>query len=282
MTLPLTTVVPVALFHEGPFRWRVSVRSVVSEAWLQFDDDDLAADLAEKHRILATVPDDSMVALPGSEVAGAEVAALVDEALRARGGLGVPPGSAHPLERAARCVHEDLLLLERDVTTNEWRFTAGAVCFPTRWSPAEKLGLGLGAIHAPVPRYDAIASAVDRLFDRIRPGLVGWRANWSVVGDASLRLPVDDRQAPVELPADPNRDLYLRVERQTIRRLQDHRDAAVFGVRVHRWPLGEVLAEVDELLAGELRSMPSDVATYKNLDEWRHALADHLDPASAG
>ena len=58
----------------------------------------------------------------------------------------VPPDRAgqHPIEWAARGVQEDLCLLERDDTG--WRFTAAAVCFPTRWSPAEKVGLGLRAV----------------------------------------------------------------------------------------------------------------------------------------
>ena len=51
----------------------------------------------------------------------------------------------------------------------------------------------------------------------------------------------------------------------------------MFTVRIHRWPLGEVLGEIDQALAAELRALPVDVATYKNLDHWRHELAAHLD-----
>jgi hypothetical protein len=38
-----------------------------------------------------------------------------------------------------------------------------------------------------------------------------------------------------------------------------------------------VLGEIDQALATELRALPVDVATYKNLDHWRHELAAHLD-----
>jgi hypothetical protein len=176
---------------------------------------------------------------------------------------------------AARRIHEDLVVMER--RDGAWVMTAGVVCFPTRWRPSEKIGHTMAVIHEPVPRYDDIATAVDRFFDRLQPGRLAWRANWSVVGDAALRLEADDRQAPRSLPADPDRDLLLRVERQTVRRLERTPDALVFTVRIHRWPLGEVLGEIDQALAAQLRALPVDVATYKNLDHWRHELAAHLD-----
>jgi hypothetical protein len=271
--LSFAEVVPVSLFVEGGFRWRLSTRGLAAEEWLQFDD---AYDtyLAEKSRVLREHRADALAVLPGSELASAEVADLIADALTITGRplpLGRP--QQHPLEWAARCVQEDLCLLERD--SSGWRLTAAAVCFPTRWSAAEKIGLGLRAVHEPVPRYDDIADTVDRFFDRLRPGSLVWRPNWSLVGDDRLRLPVEDRQAPTDL-ADPLGELWMRVERQTIRRMVDHRDAALFTIRVHRWPLTEVLADVDVGLADELRTMPSDVAEYKNIDEWRSRLAATL------
>lgn len=270
MPLTLGEVVPTTLFHDAPFRWRVASRALGPDAWLQFDPDTLAAELAEKDRILASDAD-ALVVTPGSEAAAREVRDLVADLV----GESLDDPEHHPLEAAARRVHEDLVVMER--RDGAWVMTAGVVCFPTRWSPAEKIGQSMAAIHDPVPRYDDIAGAVDRFFDRLQPGRLAWRANWSVVGDAALRLDVTDRQAPAALPADPDRDLLLRVERQTIRRLERTPDALVFTIRVHRWPLSEVVAEIDRTLAAELRALPTDVAVYKNLDEWRHDLAAYLD-----
>ena len=59
-----------------------------------------------------------------------------------------------------------------------------------------------------------------------------------------------------------------------MRRLERTPDALVFTIRIHRWPLGEVLET--NALATELRALPVDVATYKILDHWRHELAAHL------
>ena len=279
MPLSFADVVPVALFPAEGFRWRLATRGLPADAWLQFDD---SCDeyLAEKRRVLHEHRDDAVAFVPGSEAAAGELADLVGESLEAAG-RPYPPDrdGQHPIEWAARAVQEDLCLLERDDAG--WRFTAAAVCFPTRWSPAAKVGLGLRAVHDPVPRYDDIADTVDRFFDRLRPGALAWRPNWSLVGDDRLRLPVEDRQAPADV-ADPVAELWMRVERQTIRRLVDHPDAAVFTIRVHRWPLADVVADVDAGLAHELETMPADVAEYKNLDEWRGRLAAALARRSGG
>ena len=271
----MRAVIPVELFHEGPFRWRLGTRRLDASGWLQFDLADLDGDLAEKAAILAADRADASVAEDGSEAASREVVDLVDAALASVGRPPVPIDGRHPLERAACAVHEDLVLLQR--REHGWVMTAGVVCFPTRWSAAEKLGRSMAEIHDPVPRYEAIAPAVDRLFDRLRSDAVVWRPNWSIVGEPDLRLPVQHRQAPSVLPTDPGRSLWLRVERQTVRRLTHHDDHILFTIRIHRWPLAEVLAEIDHTLATELRSLPDDVARYKNLEHWRHELADRLD-----
>lgn len=279
MPLSFADVVPVALFPAEGFRWRLATRGLAADAWLQFDDTS-GEYLAEKQRILDEHRDDAFAFVPGSEAAAGELADLVADALEGAGRPAPPDREMqHPIEWAARGVQEDLCLLERDDIG--WRFTAAAVCFPTRWSPAEKVGLELRAVHDPVPRYDDIADTVDRFFDRLRPGALAWRPNWSLVGDDRLRLPVEDRQAPADVD-DPVGELWLRIERQTIRRLVEHPDAAVFTIRVHRWPLADVLGDVDDGLARELRTMPADVAEYKNVEEWRLRLADALARRSGG
>ena len=274
MAMSFSEVVPVRLFHDDAFRWRLSTRALDAAAWLQFDDD-VDHYLAEKDTVLRDHEADAVACAAGSDGPAAELAMLVEAAVRAEGRtMPARRAGEHPIVWAARAVQEDLCILEQ--RPEGWVLTALAVCFPTRWSPAAKLGLELGEVHGPVPRYDAIAATVDRFFSRLRPGALAWRPNWSIVGDDRLRLPVDDRQAPSSLPSDPLRSLWLRVERQTIRRLVDHPDAIVFTIRVHRGPLGEAVVGVEAALAGELCSVPDDVAAYKNLEEWRAQLAEQL------
>lgn len=267
---------PLFVTEDGrvdPFRWRMGVRSTDPGHWLQ-PDDRRVADLREKLALRSRLGDETFVARPGSEVAAAEVLALVEAEL---GRLGLPVATArrHPLDTAGLSVQEDLCLLQPDA--GSWRLTAASVCFPTRWDLPSKLGRSLLEIHDPVPGYrEQLGEQVDRFFDRMAPGAIAARLNWSVVGDGRRRLDPREPQAPPGPPADPGRDLFVRVERQTLRRLVDHA-AIVFGIRIHVWPLAEVVDDLPGPALAELvESMPVDVADYKNLAVLRPGLVEWL------
>ena len=82
-----------------------------------------------------------------------------------------------------------------------------------------------------------------------------------MVGDAAL-LEADDRQALARFP--PIRTATCCCESSSRPwRLERTPDALVFTIRIHRWPLGEVLGEIDRAgdgTAGVARRR----ATYKN------------------
>lgn len=270
--LAFDDVVDGPLFHE-PFRWRMGLRSLATGDWLQVDDA-VEADLEEKDHILRAHRDDAIAALPDADTACVALADLVADELRARGRTPSTDGST-ALERIARSVQEDFCVLEP--RPEGWVVTAGAVCFPTRWSIAEKLGGTLLGIHEPVPGYEStLGPRVERFFDRLQPGGLAWRLNWSIVDRADRRLPVDTAQAPMVLPADPGRDVFLRLERQTLRRLPDV-PAVIFGIRIHVWSLEDVLPRISvpELTAA-LASMPPSIAAYKDLAGVRGPLIEWL------
>ncbi|MBV9247737.1 MAG: DUF3445 domain-containing protein [Acetobacteraceae bacterium] len=74
--------------------------------------------------------------------------------------------------------------------TAAYRWTAGLVCFPTRWRLSEKIGHVLASVHAPVPFYaDRLAKPVHRFMRRVKPGHIATRLNWSVLDDATLFQP---------------------------------------------------------------------------------------------
>ena len=124
----------------------------------------------------------TLVTTPGSEAACEEVRELVAAALGEE-----LDDAGHPLEVAARRIHEDLVVMER--RNGAWVMTAGVVCFPTRWRPSEKIGRTMAAIHEPVPRYDDIATAVDR-FSTVS-NRAAWRGGrigrWSATQRCGLR-----------------------------------------------------------------------------------------------
>ena len=271
MPMSFAEAIPVDLFQSGQFRWRLLTRAIPESSWLQVDDQ-REVYRAEKAALLATRLDDCVVHVTGSEAAAQEVLRLVQADLSHRGIDTEVDGSLHPIDAAGRLVQEDLVVMERQ--PRGWVLTSASVCFPTRWDLPSKLDRTMDEIHEPVPQYgEMIGTVVNRFFDRLQPGRLVWRPNWSLVADPGLRLDLPQRRNEMVFPNDPGNDLWLRAERQSARRLVDYPDAACFAVRVHRWPLVEIL---DDLLgsafADELAAIPIDVADYKNIESIRQQL----------
>lgn len=189
--------------------------------------------------------------------------------------------SCDPLELAGRLVQEDLCLIQAGAV-----FTAGVLCFPSRWRLREKLGLPLAQVHGPVPFYaERLARPVDKFMDKVRPNHIVSRQNWSVLDDPALFQPGGKwRREPNTAITSENagRMLFLRVERQTLRRLPLS-DAVLFGIRVHNYALDRIArdAAIAGNLADAVRALPNEVLHYKSFLPFRSALLAWLD-ARAG
>jgi hypothetical protein len=110
------------------------------------------------------------------------------------------------------------------------------------WKLPDKLGSSLADVHGPVPAYaDELAARVDRFLDRLRPDRPVWRRNWLIHDSPELHLPAPPppSDAPLEVPD----GLWLRSERQTLRRLPTT-GAVLFTIRTQQVPLA-VVADVD-------------------------------------
>lgn len=272
-----------------PWRLRMGLRPLDPARWLEVGDE-RSAELREKARLLDEVHGRVSVALPGSEPAGRELfdavvhhlerrhpgtlTRLPDGSARDRGtGAIGDPVATHPVEAAARLVQEDLCLLEGG--EGSWTLTAACVCFPSRWDPAGKLGLGLSGIHEPVPGYrEELAGPVDGFFDRLDVGRPVWRLNWTLLDSPDLHLPNPPgsrprTEAPAAAPcADLGERLWFRVERQTLRRITE-RPAVTFTIRTYVTRLDDLVArhpEAAAALASTLATVPSDVSSYKGWD----------------
>nr|WP_269204497.1 DUF3445 domain-containing protein [Motilibacter deserti] len=192
--------------------------------------------------------------------------ANVDPALRAR---------LHPVDLAGRLVPEDLCLHLHDAD-GVLRLVAASVAFPSRWLLADKLGQPVDAIHAPVPGYAAqIGTPVDLVLRKLTPERGLWRLNGSVLDDPALFQPVAvPRVAPAAVPE----SVFLRVERQTLRRLPAT-GAVVFTIRTYVDPLTSIADDSAACagLAAWLRGMPAGMRDYKGLGELGPALLEWLD-----
>ena len=129
------------------------------------------------------------------------------------------------LMACARLTQMDLCILQD--AGEEHILTAGVMCFPSSWTLSEKLGRSLSSIHAPVDEYDGrISRSVQRMFKAIRPAQPLWRANVLIYTDPNLHQP---RLEGIAKPIDPVAKRYVRVERQSFRRLPKT-GAVIFGI----------------------------------------------------
>jgi len=255
------------------FRWRMGVKALDPAEWLQIDNH-RESDLREKEHLLSSCFDDVVAFAGATNAAESEVFKLAADALGSRGISPKPLVETHPLVDAARGIQEDVCLLEK--RQEQWILTAGVICFPTRWSLTEKIGRPIREIHAPVPGIDSISPIIDRFFDRMNRGSLVVRSNWSLTDDPSLRLEPKPTRTPTELPADPAADVWLRVERQTVRKLSAS-GAICFTIRVHRWALGDVIEQLPaESIAASLSTIPIEVAEYKDVAAMREGLIGWL------
>ncbi len=251
-------------FDGRPFKQRIGIRPLDLAAWIE-PDEEFESNLATKATLLAERHAEVFSALPYAMEASVEVDRLVAVHMStyfpARS-CEIDP-DLHPLDRAGRRVQEDLcLMVQHD---GELRLAAASLCFPGRWRLADKIGRPMLAIHEPVARYaEDIGRATDDLLSRLTVERPVWRLNWSLVDDPTLFQPGGHGQTDAA-PVDPE-DLYLRVERQTLRRLPET-GAILFTIRTYVRPLPDgVTAKHDrERLADALEAMPDDVRTYKSL-----------------
>lgn len=288
-------------FEPGPYRMAMGLLTLPEAAWFEMDDR-YQPELRERRRLLTEQHADVFAALPVSDAARAE--ALEDiaqnltthhsdwfardrDTLRNRltgedWDLASPP--CDRLELAGRLVQEDLCIVQLDDAAPV--LTAAVLCFPSRWRLAEKLGRPLAAVHGPVPHYaERLARPVDRFMRHVKPGHIAARLNWSVMDDATLFQPGGKwREAHNQAvtAANAGETLFLRVERQTLRRLPCS-DAVLFGIRVHVYPLAAAIADPVSagLLAEAVRALPEATKRYKSLLPIGDALLGWLD-ARAG
>jgi hypothetical protein len=172
----------------------------------------------------------------------------------------VDPEFEGGLAQAALSVQEDLCILLPD-EHGQLVLAAACVCFPSHWKLADKMGKPAWDIHGPVPRYDdELAKKVDTFLDRLRPPAVMKRRNWTIHESPDLFAPHAPAAADHTIRPE---DLWLRSERQTLRRLPET-DAVVFTIRTQQVQIGVLQSRPDIAgkLADRLAAQPEERARY--------------------
>ena len=291
-----------APFRAGPFRLIAGLQTLDLQDWIELDDH-FASELAEKERLLRERHHDVFAVLPEALAGSTEVLELLAGHLPARFPTlyrrednlfynlvthqrwNLSQQVLHPLDLAGRLVQEDLCLMQHDPASNTYRLVGASLCFPTRWRLAEKMGKSLTAIHEPVSGYeDQLALTVDRFFERLRVEKPVWRLNWGLIDDPTLFQPTGHGRKGLnpDITADnAGEKLWLRMERQTLRRLPRSQDV-LFTIRVHIRPLQQLQSSPERAatLASALRNMPEPIRLYKSLSPFLEAVLAWLDRAA--
>lgn len=184
-----------------------------------------------------------------------------------------------PLDLAGRLAQEDFCLLLPG--EKGYILSAASVCFPLRWTLREKLGQPMGQIHQRVPSYaQKLEHPVDNVFARLREPFPGLRFNWNIVDSPELFLEEDKLLTAFNdavTPDNAGQMLWLRVERQTIRRLPISQ-GVLFTIRTHVYPLAQAIdtPQVAEKLSQAVCSLQPEMQVYKNLLPFREALLGYL------
>ncbi|MEM6903699.1 MAG: DUF3445 domain-containing protein [Pseudomonadota bacterium] len=246
----------------GDFRLAMGLRPIQPDAWL-FKGPDHAQQMAARHRLLDQQPQDVAACEPSAEAAARAVHHLATGAPASTTGLAA-------LEAVGRTVQEDMCILQSEGEDQPYRLMGGILCFPNRWCLADKLGKPLMAIHDPVPDYGRkLGPAVDRFFARLKPDHITMRMNWSLHPDAVLFHPSAPKDQPVVEAKSVPTQVFLRVERQTIRRIEKVGSATVlFTIRTMIATLGDALTDPDRMarLDHALATMPAAMLAYKSMD----------------
>lgn len=239
----------------GPPWLAMGTRGLDPAAWL-LADEDRDRDLARKAVLLSERHDEVFAAVDSPTVDAASRAVLE---LVAATTEGRPDARLHPLDAAGRLVQEDLcLLVEHDGVPH---LDAASLCFPSYWRLADKLGRPLADVHGPVAHYaEELAARVDRFLVRLPAERPVWRRNWSIHDDPAYFLP--DPTPP--RPVDPPDGLWLRSERQTLRRL-DVPGCVLFTIRTQQVPLAVLAARPDLAvrMADAISAWSPALAAYK-------------------
>lgn len=247
--------------YEESADFAIGLKPIGEAAWLEGGEADPAA---RKAPLCAAHHDVVWGEVAASRPGQAEVLALVEAAL----GPAAQDPALPPLQAAARRVPDDLVLMEK--RDGAWRVGALSLCAPTFFTAHEVLGRSLAEIHHPVNGFtERFLTRVERIFEGLRPGLILERRNWSVVNSSETftpdPAPIRARIGQID-PARAGAEIFVRVERQTLRRLPNT-GGALFTIRVWLHPLDALASDPARLsaFARAWRDATPDFRDYKRL-----------------
>jgi len=191
---------------------------------------------------------------------------------------GQAPDGCQALQIISRLTECDFLMgLERP--DGHVYFTGGLVAFPGFYLLSEKIDKPLSVVHAPVPQFnEKLLVSVERTLKRMVPSAPFERSSWEIVDDLNFYWHNIALLPPGgQVSVDPG-DLYLRIDRQTFRKLPKSR-GIIFGVH----PLVRKLSALrsSPLLPALLHKIHTessrDLMVYKAVEAYEEKLLPWLE-----
>ncbi len=246
------TLLPKA---RGGGQLRMGLVRLDEHEWLQPE-----PDLAARREGFAAFPQGVQLA-PEVDAPGRELAAM----------LGVEGA----LPEAALVTHEDMCLLTRRADEEQYRLIGAAVAWPSDWHPADKIGLPLRALHAPIAGYEEqLATGVDRFMDTLAAGPIYGRCNWFIAPTPARRWIADaspEQGFTHVTPDNAGETLFVRSERQTLRRLPQT-GAILFTIGIYVEPLSRLCPDNLQRLAAAIGSLVDGEGDRRGAGAYARAL----------
>ena len=177
----------------------------------------------------------------------------------------------NPIELASLLVQEDLVMMSPK--EDKFYLEAASLSAPSHWSLTEKFSKSLMDLHHGVPGYkEDIGQRVDEIFNRLPTERILERFNWSIYDDPKLFQPVHSKPF-VEFKESKLNKLFLRVERQTIRKLPTY-GTVLFTIRVYVDPIESILNDEHTLtsLKMAVENLSEPMKKYKSIDQLEKTL----------
>ncbi len=295
-------------FEEPPFRLSMGLLKIPEAEWFEiFDLQERALQMTEKRKLLANIQDEVVISDPSAIDASTEVLNLMLKHLPSirpelytlgkdsiklashtmfdgeEWSTNLETNKMHPLDLASRLVQEDLIImLPPEEKKPGWWLAAGSVAFPSRWSLKEKFGKTMDMIHSPVPFYkEQLQTPTNSFFDNMPVNEIFSRRNWALHDTPLLRQngtnKIDERSPNSITSSNAGEHLWLRVERQTLRKLKET-GAILFTIRIHLRQLKHVVKfeGIASRIAIALSALPPAMQTYKQTNIFADSVQDYL------
>lgn len=169
-----------------------------------------------------------------------------------------------PIELISYLAPDDFCLLEE--CEDDYKLMAATVCAPTWWDLSKKIGKPLTSIHSPIANLEEkIGRMIRHFLKNLTNEDLYQRSNWFLFGAPDLCVfpsKFDMYKNLVNITSDNiEKNLYLRTERQTFRKLTKNGDI-VFGIKVYVSPIS-ILKKVPAIAKDLLISIKGMSAQQK-------------------